>query len=223
MKKPSSPLSISKAYLLLFFFLGIVAASCEEDNTYPSLIYDFVCMQTDDDGNMKNLLTDNGHTYGIEFSDSYLDRHDSVPVFRPDSIYRVVAMYELKEEKDSCRLYDLVNIYSKVPTPPTDDMVLSYDPVFLQSIRRSGEYLNIIIQLYSLNKQHYLGVIDTTEEGKAGVDFTLIHKNVDDAEAYRQRVYMSLPLKPFGLHKGDTIRFHANLYDEGMKSWEFIY
>lgn len=210
-------------FLFALFCAALLTISCTEDKPYPSLISDFVCVQTDRAGSLQYLLTDEGTTYSVELSDSYTQKHDSLPTYAADSIYRVVAMYEPDVENNSCILYDISTIYSKAPFAPSEDIIPAYDPVFLQSIRKSGNYLNIILQLFSLNGKHHLGVLDTTEEGKAGIDLTLIHKSVDDVESYRQRIYMSIPLEKCDLSSGDTIRFHANLYNEGMKTWTFIY
>ena len=223
MKGTKRRTSVSHIVRLVFAGIALISESCLEENTYPSLVSDFVCMQTDDDGTPLSLITDEGITYTVELTDTYIHNNDPLPSYVADTVYRVAAMFEPDTEESRCLLYDMTTIYSKVPVPLTGDMTPAYDPVYMQSIRKSGSYLNIIVQLLSLNGEHHLGVFDTTEEGAAGVDLTLLHKNVDDAESYRQSIYMSIPLEKYHLLKGDTVRFHANVYNEGMRCWEIVY
>lgn len=216
---------ISTSQIIRFVLAGIalLSESCLEENTYPSLVSDFVCMQTDGNGSPHSLITDEGATYTVELSDTYIRNNDPLPTYVADTVYRVAAMFEPDTEEGRCLLYDMTTIYSRVPVPLTGDMAPAYDPVYMQSIRKSGNYLNIIIQLLSLNGEHHLGVFDTTEEGATGMDLTLLHKNAGDAESYRQSIYMSIPLEKCHLLMGDTIRFHANVYNEGMRCWEIVY
>jgi hypothetical protein len=57
-----------------------------------------------------------------------------------------------------------------------------------------------------------------------GKEFTFYHRVISDVESYRQKLYGSIPLTPFGneLQQGDTLRFVINTYDEGVTQREFV-
>lgn len=198
--------------------------SCEDegdDYRYPSVITDFVCFSTDARGQMEYMHTDKGNRYALRLTDELLKHFDQTPLFRPDTVYRAISIYELTrtEEGDTIAdIYSFGSTVSAIPPPQRLGETLRQDPVYLQSYWLSGGYMNMVIELKALNGSHTLSFVDTTPEGMKGKEFTLYHDAHGDIESYRQKVYASIPLAPFhaALQQGDTLRLIINTYDKGI-------
>lgn len=215
----------------LYLLIPILAllCSCEDttdDYRYPSVFTDYACFVTNNAGKIEQMRLDNGCTYPILFSDEYLEAHDREPIYKADTLYRVISVYELDAAADdtTAYIYSIHSVISTVPTPLSANEKLHCDPVYLQSIWRSGGYLNMVIEIKALDGKHSVGYVDTTPEGMHGKEFTFYHQVISDVESYRQRLYGSIPLAPFNnvLQQGDTLRFVINTYDEGFKKVEYL-
>ena len=210
--------------------LGLLC-SCEkgsDDYRYPSVITDFVCLSTDATGRLERLYTDKGASYPISLTDELLENYDNKePLFQCDTVYRAIGIYELTatEQSDTvANIYSVGSVVSSSPTPLRDGEAMRQVPVYLQSCWCSGEYLNIIIEIKGLDmSRHTIGFVDTTPKGMLGREFTFYHSTTNDEEAYRQKLYASIPLAPFedDLHQGGTLRFVVNTYDKGATVVEF--
>ncbi len=212
-----------RATLLLLPILTLLS-SCEDatddDYRYPSVRTDFACIATDDKGKIEHFLLDDGSSYPVRLTRDFLEAYDNEPTYKRDTLYRFLSVYELVStgQNDTVAdLYALGNIISQVPTPLREDEELHQDPVYLQSIWLSGDYLNFVLEVKALNGKHSIGFVDTTPETMQGKEFTFYHRVIDDVESYRQELYGSIPLAPFkeSLGQGDTLRFVVNIYDEG--------
>lgn len=204
--------------------LAMLVCSCEhdEDYRYPSLLTDYVCLATDASGRVERMTQDDGNSFPVRFSDTY----ERVPSFKADTLYRVVGVYELDpaEQEATAVIYSLGNVVSSVPLPLPKGAEMYQDPVYLQSIWLSGGYLNMVLEVKALNGKHSIGFVDTTPGGMQGKEFSFYHEVVDDVEAYRQKLYGSIPLGPFEecLQPGDTLRFVVNQYEEGISTYEYV-
>ena len=204
------------------FIFTLSTCDKEDDYRYPSVVTDYACLVTDASGQLHQLRLDNGSAYPITFTDEYRETHDRLPSYRTDTTYRVISVYELGSD-NTAHIYSLGSTLSSIPFPLPDEEPLHRDPVYLQSIWLSGGYLNMVIEVKALDGQHSIGFVDTTPEGMNGKEFTFYHRVIKDVESYRQRLYGSIPLAPFGdsLQQGDTLRFVINTYDEGLKAIEY--
>ena len=213
-----------RALTFLFPILALLC-SCEDatdDYRYPSVLTDYACLITNNTGKIVQMRLDNGCTYPVLFSDEYLEAYEREPIYKADTLYRVVSIYELASDS-TAHIYSIGSVLSTVPTPLSANEKLHCDPVYLQSIWRSGDYLNMVIEIKALNGKHSIGFVDTTPEGMHGKEFTFYHQVISDVESYRQKLYGSIPLAPFSnvLQQGDTLRFVTNTYDEGLKKVEY--
>lgn len=211
--------------LTMAAMLAWLLCSCEradEDFRYPSLLTDYVCLATGASGRVERMMLDDGNSYPVRFSDTY----EKVPSFKADTLYRVVGVYELSaaEQETAAVIYSLGNVVSGIPLPLPKGAEMHQDPVYLQSIWLSGGYLNMVIEVKALNGKHSIGFVDTTPKGMRGKEFSFYHEVVDDVEAYRQKLYGSIPLGPFEqyLQPGDTLRFVVNRYGEGIGRYEYV-
>ena len=210
--------------LTMVAVLAMLVCSCERDDDYryPSVLTDYVCLATGVAGKVERMLLDNGTSYPVSFADTY----EKVPAFKADTLYRVVGVYELNaaEQEVEAVIYSVGSVVSAVPVPLRKGEQMHQEPVYLQSIWLSGGYLNMVLEVKALNGKHSIGFVDTTPEGMQGKEFAFYHKVVDDVEAYRQKLYGSIPLGPFeeNLQQGDTLRFVVNTYDDGLCSYEYV-
>ena len=219
-----------------FPFISLIACllallcSCEQadDNyRYPSIVTDYACIITDATAHADQLLLDNGNSYPINITNELIEANNGkAPTFKPDTIYRIIGVYELisTRESQTAHLYSINSTISHVPTPLLEGEELCQSPVYLQSIWLSGGYLNMVLEIKALNGKHSIGYVDTTPNGMHGKEFTFYHKVINDVESYRQKLYGSIPLAPFSeqLQQGDTLRFVVNTYDEGITRYEYI-
>lgn len=211
--------------VLMMAVLALLICGCgqaDEDYRYPSVLTDYVCLATGAAGKVERMLLDNGASYSVSFAETY----EKVPAFKADTLYRVVSVYELNaaEQEVEAVIYSIGSVVSAVPVPLHKGEQMHQEPVYLQSIWLSGGYLNMVLEVKALNGKHSIGFVDTTPEGMQGKEFAFYHKVVDDVEAYRQKLYGSIPLGPFeeNLQQGDTLRFVVNTYDDGLCSYEFV-
>lgn len=206
----------------LLFILFLFGCEGGDDYRYPSVLTDYACLLTDEEGQPEHLLLDDGSEYPIVLTDNYREAHTTLPSYRPDTLYRVISIYELGAD-DKAHIYSLSSMFSQVPTSLRQGETLKQDSVYLQSTWFSGGYLNMVIELKALNSQHRVGFVDTTPKDMQGKEFTLYHDACDDVESYRQKLYASIPLAPFAsdLQRGDVLRFVVNLYEKGLTVVEY--
>ena len=213
--------------LLLSLLLALLC-SCEKGNDdyrYPSVVTDFVCLTTDAEGHFDELHTDRGGRYALHLTDELLAHFDYLtPTYRRDTVYRAIGVYEpvaTTEGDTVAHLYSVGNVTSIVPTPLRSGETMHQAPVYLQSCWLSGGYLNMVIEIKGLDmSRHRIGFVDTTPSGMQGREIAFYHEDLGDEEAYRQKLYASIPLAQL-LPTGSTLRFVINTHDEGMVEYEF--
>lgn len=218
--------TITVPAILCCIFLLVQGCKQEDAYVYPSVRTDFIDVQTDANGTACKLLADNGETYRIM-------PRQGIDGLTPDSLYRTVSIYSLPLTGDSVpevQLYSSQAILSPIPIPPylfTDGV--KTDPVDIQSIWRSGQYLNLILLVAKKDKQHTYHFVDegihTDTDGKQTLRLRLYHNNNGDYPAFTSKVYLSVPLQSYQelLNKGDQIRFYINTSKEGNTWRDFTY
>lgn len=217
--------NLIKAYCL--FLAAILLNSCgEEEYVYPNLITEMVCLKTNTEGFGDQIITDEGKVWHLREG----NQPDSLTT---DSIYRVVCRYAPQTPPESMNLeataYSFLSVIAPIPLPATSFETIHTDPVSIQSIWRSGNYLNMILNIKIKEKGSKLAFIEdgisTGDDGKRTLSLTLFHNRNNDIEGFDQKYYLSVPLWHYQniLQKGDTIVFNLNTYKEGMTSREFTY
>lgn len=217
--------NLIKAYCL--FLAAILLNSCgEEEYVYPNLITEMVCLKTNVEGFGDQIITDEGKVWHLREG----NQPDSLTT---DSIYRVVCRYAPQTPPESMNLeataYSFLSVIAPIPLPVTSFEAIHTDPVSIQSIWRSGNYLNMILNIKIKEKGSKLAFIEdgisTGDDGKRTLSLTLFHNRNNDIEGFDQKYYLSVPLWHYQnvLQKGDIIVFNLNTYKEGMTSRKFTY
>ena len=207
-------------YLILYAVL--VFTSCgEEAYVYPDLINEMVCLKTDNQGFGTHFITDEGHTWHLAKD----NRPDSLTA---DSTYRVVSRYAPLSETDA-KAYSFYKTISTLPKLGSEYESIHTDPVSIQSIWRSGDYLNMVLQIMVKDQKHELSFIEngitTNADGTQTLTLTLYHDRKGDVEGLNEKQYLSIPLWHYQdiLNKGDQIVLQLNTYKEGMTSRNYTY
>ena len=208
-------------YGILLFTTVLLCACGEEEYIYPDLITEMTCLKTNSEGIGTEIITDDGQIWHLQES----NRPDSLTA---DSTYRVVSRFAPITDSDA-KVYSLWKVISPLPKPEKEYQSTHTDPVSLQSIWRSGDYLNMVLQVKVKDQEHELSFIDngivTNTNGSQTLTLGLFHDRKNDVEGFDQKFYLSVPLWHYQgkLNKGDAIVFQLYTYKEGMTTRTFIY
>ena len=209
-----------KRYFILFAVVLLTACG-EEEYVYPDLITEMSCLKTNAEGFGVQIITDNGTVWNLKEG----NRPDSLTA---DSVYRVVSRFAPVADSEAVA-YSFWKVISPLPKPESEYESIHLDPVDIQSIWQSGDYLNMVLQVMVKDKEHELSFIDngitSNANGTQTLHLTLYHHQKDDVEGFMQKYYLSVPLWHYQgkLNKGDTIVFELYTYKEGMTQRTFTY
>ena len=209
-----------KRYFILFAVVLLTACG-EEEYVYPDLITEMSCLKTNAEGFGIQIITDNGTVWNLKEG----NRPDSLTA---DSVYRVVSRFAPVADSEAVA-YSFWKVISPLPKLKSEYESIHQDPVDIQSIWRSGNYLNMILQIMVKDKEHELSFIDNgitfNANGTQTLHLTLFHHRKDDVEGFMQKYYLSVPLWHYQekLNKGDAIVFELYTYKEGMTQRTFTY
>ena len=209
-----------KRYFILFAVVLLTACG-EEEYVYPDLITEMSCLKTNAEGFGVQIITDNGTVWNLK----EVNRPDSLTA---DSVYRVVSRFAPVADSEAVA-YSFWKVISPLPKPESEYESIHLDPVDIQSIWQSGDYLNMVLQVMVKDKEHELSFIDngitSNANGTQTLHLTLYHHRKDDVEGFMQKYYLSVPLWHYEgkLNKGDTIVFELYTYKEGMTQRTFTY
>lgn len=202
-------------------------SSCKKDEyVYPSVLTEFADIKTDNHGKLSYINSDNGNIYQIK------DR-SGLEGFTPDSIYRTLSIFEpLTDESENmaATLYSCQFVISIIPT--TEDKFphgIKTDPLDIDRIWRSGNYVNMVLDIMAKDKSHILNFVDNgitnNNDGTKSFNITVYHDQNGDYEAFTKKAYASVPLWQYHdiIKEGDKIIIHINTYKEGKTIREFCY
>lgn len=160
---------------------------------------------------------------------------DGLDGLTPDSTYRTVSIYEPKEMNAqgnaTALLYScqLIIAVKPVTVDKLPDGIAKTDPLDIQSVWKSGNYLNLILLPMAKEKSHIFhfmedGITDN-EDGSRTLHLTLYHNQNGDYEAFTRKSYLSIPLWAYEgrLAQGDRVILRINTYEKGFVSYEFTY
>lgn len=193
----------------------------EEEYVFPDLVTEMVCLKTDSNGVGTEFITDEGTVW-------HLQEGNRPNKLTADSTYRMVSRYVPLNETDA-QVYSFAKTISSLPKPESEYEVIHTDPVSIQSIWRSGDYLNMVLPISVKNQEHELAFIENgislNDDGTQTLTLTLFHDRKSDIEGFTQKFYLSIPLWHYQerLNKGDQIVLNLNTYKEGMTSRTYTY
>lgn len=209
--------------ITILFTASLLNACGEDEYVYPDVITEFVCLQTNEQGTGFRIITDDGKA--LEIPEAQRPKNE----LTPDSIYRVISKYVPQAETGKANVYVLQSVNAPLPLVESEFNSIHTDAVTIQSIWRSGDYLNLILQVMIKDQPHDFAFIDqgiTCDSiGKQTLSITLFHNRNNDVEGFYRKVYLSIPLWHYKnqLNTGDIIQLYINTYEEGMTNRTYIY
>ena len=199
-----------------------LTACGEDEYVFPNLVTEMTCLKTNSEGIGTEIVSDDGTVWHLQEG----NRPDSLTA---DSTYRVISRFAPISETEA-EVYSLLKVIAPLPKPEREYESTRTDPVSLQSIWRSGDYLNMVLQVLVKDQEHDLSFIETSlrtneTNRKQTLMLTLYHDRKGDVEGFYQKFYLSVPLWHYKgiLNKGDTIVFQLNTYKEGVIQRTFTY
>ena len=210
---------------LVAVFASVGLQSCKDDEyVYPEVLTEFIGLQTDASGTGCELVSDKGQTLRIQ-------PRDGLVGLVADTLYRTVSVYSVigDDGTTQAKLYSCSRVLSLLPVPSnTFKGGVKTDPVDIQSLWRSGNYLNMVLLVQVKQEKHTYHFIDegiTEADGVRTLHLRLYHDSNGDYAAFTHRTYLSVPLWGYAdrLRAGDKVRFALNTDKEGETYREFDY
>ena len=197
--------------LLCILLLG----ACKEDEyVYPNVITTFIDAATDESGTLQKLITDKGESLQILNREGLDGLKESA-----DEGQATALLY-------SCQLIIAVK---PVTVDKLPEATAKTDPLDIQSVWKSGNYINLILLPMAKEKSHIFHFIDEgisdNGDGSRTLHLTLYHNQNGDYEAFTRKSYLSIPLWAYEgqLTQGDKVVLRINTYEKGFVSYEFTY
>lgn len=215
-----------KHYILFLCCISAFTACKDEEYVYPSVLTEMVDIKTDSSGKLSFIDTDYGSSYKI-------NERSGLEGFTPDSVYRTLSIFGTLDSESngiSATLYSCLFVISVIPS--TEDKFkdgIKTDPLDIERIWRSGDYINMVLDVKAKDKTHIINFIDyginENPDGSSTLSITLYHNQNGDYEAFTKKAYASVPLWPYKqkLKQGNKIEITVNTYKEGITKREFNY
>lgn len=213
------------AYILLIFLLFLSCKGEDDSYVYPSVKLEFINAQTNSSGYVSYLQTDKDTIYDIS-NDRTSCKLDA------NTLERVVCYYTVLSKASSSQhgtadLYSILKAVSPTPGKLATGYQMKTDPVGIQSVWLSGQYINMTLQVKLQSKTHLFNFIEnstSTSQGTPTINLTLYHDKSDDVEAYTKIGYLSVPLQKYiqQYPGGFNVSISINTYS-GVKTYTFNY
>jgi hypothetical protein len=178
----------------------------------------FMDMMTNGSGQTYKAVNDEGETLSVI---------NPIGGLTNDTTYRFFVV--LVREGNSIRLSSYSHTISGKPFKMEEGETAITDPVTVQSIWKTSNYINATFLIQEKTEQHVMGFIDkgvtTNNQGTRIARIQLYHDNSSDAEAFTATAYASLPLWAYRdrLERGrDSVYFIVNTTDS-LAIYPFLY
>lgn len=218
MNQPKRPL-LSAIVALMAFLFALVSCS-EDEKTVAAYVEDLACIATNANGRAVSFISDGGATYGLS---------NSVTGLRPDSTYRILALFTCDTVQHTVWLTSYARILAPEPVTYQPKAVV-YDAVGVTSVWKGGGYVNLRLALKATySGTHYFGfnLLDTTTSasGVRTAHVKLIHSQNNDPLYYTREVYLSMPLSKLSQHftaGTDSVSLAVETFN-GEKEYKFAF
>ncbi len=139
---------------------------------------------------------------------------------------RVLLNYNLSELKSANEYSVKVNSVKDVFTSEIKELQsnLSDDPLFLESIWQSGDWINFRLSFNYKSAKHGIALYQNKVPANDTIYLELRHSKNNDTEGYLVNLYASFPVKSFS-QKGKPVplKVKVNTSDQGIKYYTFNY
>lgn len=139
---------------------------------------------------------------------------------------RVLLNYNLLELKSTNEYSVKVNSASQVFTSGVKELPgnLSDDPLLLESIWQSGDWINFRLTINYRSTTHGIALYQNKIPANDTVYLELRHSKNNDTEGYALNIYASFLVKGFAKdEKSVPLKIKVNTSDQGVKYYKFDY
>lgn len=205
---------------VLFLLMTTLLCACNDDRDSWADNYQmaFMDMMTNGSGHTYKAVNDEGETLSVI---------NPIGGLTNDTTYRFIVVFV--REGNSIRLSSYSHTISGKPFKMEEGETAITDPVTVQSIWKTSNYINATFLIQKKTEQHVMGFIDkgvtTNNQGTRIARVQLYHDNSNDAEAFTATTYASLPLWAYRdrLERGrDSVYFIVNTTDS-LAIYPFLY
>ena len=212
----------SPKYLLLL--LLICFFSCDKDDTSGVYYFEVNLATVHKVNESFYFQLDNGKTlYPVIFQENLN--------FYPEDNQRVLMQYGILLENnsmydESIQVYSIsnINVSSIKELTIENELLFGSDPIALESIWISGNYINLSFFIYGDIGVHYVALVENTTLTYPDDDTLRLevrHDALDDYPAYRKKTMISFDIS--SLEKGQKLAIKINTYDYGEKTYYRIF
>ena len=134
---------------------------------------------------------------------------------------RVILNYTLLSG-DAIKVNQISDIHTDKIKEAAEIDFFEKDPVKIQSIWVSGDYLNFIIEIEYFSQMHKIGVVRNSSQSLS--DLYFVHSREDDPPGYAKKMYASFLLTPLKSVSNvvDEFKLHIET-TSGERIFEFEY
>ncbi|WP_025069542.1 hypothetical protein [Bacteroides propionicifaciens] len=203
---------------LIYITLFITSCSDESGLRYPSVTTHMVVADVDSDGNVNNILVDNGNNF-------FVSKNNRGPFSAiKDTRVRAIAKYEPFYEQMEAIIYDIAPTQVVFPYGPHQIGFYEQDPAELVRIWKGGEFLNIELAIPAINlAKHRLAFVDNSLDIYSNiVKLEFYHRNEEGPLAIMKNLIVSIPLSIYyDRFQGESFKLVFKLKTkDGFKDYE---
>lgn len=183
----------------IFVLLAICTiSSCKEDDyEYPPVKLEFLTVNINTEGIVKNAITDGGELLTIT-------QDKTNTKFEPNSVQRIIANIEQYDDNTAI-IYSLASPISVAPLSidsPEFEEGIKLHPVDVLSMWQGSTYLNMILLIKTHESKHIFHFVEQSCElndaGVKTVRVLLYHDSGSDVPKYNtKRAYASVPINQY--------------------------
>ncbi|WP_243350154.1 hypothetical protein [Parabacteroides sp. FAFU027] len=139
---------------------------------------------------------------------------------------RVLLNYNIEEKIGASSFSINTNSVSSINTATIKPLTsnLSDDPLYIESVWQSGDWLNFRLGFEYNNKQHGISLFYYTKAANDTLYLELRHSKNGDADGYMVNTFASYNLTSFSkIGKSTPLKVKVNTSDKGVKYYRFEY
>ena len=192
---------------LLLGLLSVVGCGGDDNGSmFPSMWNEIVCLTTDGQGRVRQLVTDAGNTYEVT---------NTLQGYEPGARYRVMCGYTINGEH--------VTLYQTIGVHLLRDSTAcaAHDPLTPLAVWKSGDYINLHLAPLTQGGSHAWGFAQDSVTLSGRHCLSLHHRQGNDPLSFTQETYASIMLDSVpGVSAGDSISLSVHTF-KGIKTWNF--
>lgn len=195
----------------------ILLAACKKDDEIaPPLRSELLCVVTDADAKVDQLVLDNGIRYSVAWQE--------IGANVKSAVLRCLCSYAVNEDNKTVTVYQMDKVSCYAPASADSFKIHPMDPLDVRSVYRTGQFVNLHLSLLTNgSREHaYDLCLDsiTNDSSCIHCSFLFQHAKLDD-ESYHHDFYHSIPLNSNAYPcEFDSLIVYINTYD-GMKRYGF--